>query len=71
MGFRSWYECIRGCGCKYSLEDVVYRCEDCGGLLDVQHDIEALKEKTAAQWKSIFEARNRSPEHSFVSGVWQ
>ncbi|MGW8225175.1 MAG: threonine synthase [Anaerolineales bacterium] len=71
MGFRSWYECIRGCGCKYSLEEVVYRCEECGGLLDVQHDIEALKEKTAAQWKSIFEARNRSPEHSFVSGVWQ
>jgi threonine synthase len=71
MEFHNWYKCIQGCGCKYSLEDVVYRCENCGGLLDVQHNIGALREITAEQWKSNFEARNRSPEHPFVSGVWQ
>ena len=34
-GYSSWLECVRGCGRRYSIYDVIYRCEDCGGLLDV------------------------------------
>lgn len=37
----SWLQCIRGCGGRYSIYDVVYRCPQCGGLLDVQHETEA------------------------------
>ena len=29
--FNSWLECNRGCGRRYSVYDVIYRCEDCGG----------------------------------------
>ena len=68
MRYSSWYECVRGCGRRYPLDEVVYRCEECGGLLDVHHDIEALKAKSAQGWKDTFESRSSS---GFGSGVWQ
>ncbi len=68
--YNSWFECIRGCGRRYSIYDVVYRCEDCGGLLDVTHDLEALKERSAAEWKALFDHRARTNEWPYGSGVW-
>ncbi len=70
MRYDSWLECIRGCGRRYSIFDVVYRCEDCGGLLDVEHDIEALKTRSAPDWKELFEGRIRTTEWPYGSGVW-
>jgi threonine synthase len=66
----SWLQCIRGCSQRYSIYDVVYRCPQCGGLLDVQHDMEALKDQDGAGWRSLFEERMRSVEESCASGVW-
>ncbi len=68
--YNSWLECIRGCGRRYSIYDVVYRCEDCGGLLDVMHDVEALQDRSAAAWMQLFERRTRSNEWPYGSGVW-
>lgn len=70
MAYHSWYECVRGCGRKYSIYDVVYRCEECGGLLDVVHDIDALKDRNPAQWKELFDGRIRTNEWPYGSGVW-
>ena len=70
MAYQSWYECVRGCGRKYSIYDVVYRCEECGGLLDVVHDIDALKDRNPAQWKELFDGRIRTNEWPYGSGVW-
>ena len=70
MTYQSWYECLRGCGRRYSIYDVVYRCEDCGGLLDVQHDIDALKDRSAVEWKQLFTARTQTNEWPYGSGVW-
>ena len=70
MSYHSWLECIRGCGRRYSIYDVVYRCEDCGGLLDVEHDVEALKDRSAAGWRELFDGRTRSNEWPCGSGVW-
>jgi threonine synthase len=70
MAYNSWLECIRGCGRRYSIFDVVYRCEDCGGLLDVEHDTEALKDRTASEWQQLFEQRTRTTEWPYGSGVW-
>ncbi|MFN2164994.1 MAG: pyridoxal-phosphate dependent enzyme, partial [Anaerolineae bacterium] len=70
MTYNSWYECIRGCGRKYDIYQVVYRCEDCGGLLDVVHDQKALKDRTAAQWKALFDARGHTNTWPYGSGVW-
>ncbi len=70
MPYTSWLECIRGCGRRYSIYDVVYHCEDCGGLLDVEHDIEALSDRSASEWKALFDARTRTTEWPYGSGVW-
>lgn len=66
----SWLECIRGCGRRYSIYDIVYECEDCGGLLDVAHDIDALRQRSADAWKKLFVKRTRSNEWPYGSGVW-
>ena len=70
MPYDCWFECIRGCGRRYSIYDVVYRCQDCGGLLDVQHDLEALRDRSAAVWMQLFEQRTRTKEWPYGSGVW-
>jgi len=67
---QSWLECIRGCGHKYSIFDVVYRCEECGGLLDVQHSMGALQHKSGEDWKAIFDQRVRVNDWPYASGVW-
>lgn len=70
MTYHSWLECVRGCGRRYSIYDVVYRCEDCGGLLDVEHDLQALKDRSAAGWMNLFDRRIRTNEWPYGSGVW-
>jgi threonine synthase len=67
---QSWLECIRGCGKKYPIYDIIYRCEKCGGLLDVEHNIEALRGKSAVEWKGLFDQRIRANEWPYGSGVW-
>jgi threonine synthase len=70
MSYHSWLECIRGCGRRYSIFDVVYQCEDCGGLLDVEHSLDDLRDRSAAEWKILFQRRVRSNEWPYGSGVW-
>jgi threonine synthase len=70
MHYRSWLKCIRGCEEQHSIFDVIYRCPECGGLLDVEHDIEALKDRSAAAWMQLFERRTRTTEWPYGSGVW-
>jgi threonine synthase len=70
MAYHSWLECIRGCGRRYSIYDIVYRCENCGGLLDVEHDLEALEDRSAVEWKALFEQRTRTNQWPYGSGVW-
>src|SRR2546423_14423906 len=65
MKFRAWFECFAGCGLRYRLDQVVYRCESCGGLLEVRHDIDALKQRSAKEWKQLFDSRLGR-----MSGVW-
>ena len=70
MIYNSWFQCIRGCDQRYSIYDVIYHCEQCGGLLDVEHDIEALKSRSAAAWMKLFDERIRTNEWPYGSGVW-
>lgn len=65
MSLHAWFECFSGCGVRYPLDEVVYRCGKCGGLLEVRHDIDALRARPAAEWKALFESRERRE-----SGVW-
>jgi threonine synthase len=70
MAFSAEFRCIAGCAGRYPLEQVIYRCPTCSGLLEVTHDLAALKSKSADEWKSLFAARWRSIEEPFGSGVW-
>ncbi len=68
--YASWLQCIRGCDRRYSIYDVVYRCPQCGGLLDVEHDLVALSQRSAHEWRRLFEQRTRDVEQPHASGVW-
>jgi len=68
--YRAWLECIRDCGERFSLSEVVYVCPRCGGLLDVEHDIEALRDRSASGWMKLFDDRIRTNEWPYGSGVW-
>ena len=70
MEYNCWYECIHGCEKRYSIFEVVYHCEKCGGLLEVKHDLDALRQRTPGEWKTIFEQRVFSTAWPFGSGVW-
>lgn len=67
--YNCWYECKQD-GSRYSIFDVIYRCEDCSGLLEVEHDLEMLRDRTAKEWKELFTLRAHSNEFPFGSGVW-
>ncbi len=70
MNEHSWLECIRGCGITHAIDEVIYQCELCGGLLDVAHDVNALKERSAEEWKALFEQRASLRTGTYASGVW-
>src|SRR5688572_16833353 len=65
MALSAWFECFSGCGVRRALEEIIYRCPKCGGLLEVRHDIPALHERPAAEWKRLFDSRLGRE-----SGVW-
>ncbi len=64
------FVCFAGCGERYPLDEIVYRCKRCGSLLDVEHDVAALRERSAAAWMALFDRRWMRTEWPFGSGVW-
>jgi len=70
MPFSAQFRCIAGCPGAYPLDQVIYRCPKCGDLLEVVHDLAALRTKSAAEWKALFGERWRSVEEPYGSGVW-
>ena len=71
MSYRAWFQCINPqCGATYPLNSVVYQCERCHALLEVQHDHQALARRSAAAWMRLFEERYKSTQWPFGSGVW-
>ena len=69
MSYNSKFRCINGCE-EHDLHEIVYRCSKCGSLLEVVHDMDELKKKSASEWKEIFYKRSRTTEIPYGSGVW-
>ena len=65
MNFNAWFQCFSGCGVRYGLDEIVYSCESCGGLLEVTHDVAELTQRSADDWKGLFDSRLGNG-----SGVW-
>jgi threonine synthase len=70
MSYNAWFQCINGCAGQFSLLEIIYRCPTCGDLLEVQHDVDALRTRSAAAWMQLFEERNRKSVYPYGSGVW-
>jgi threonine synthase len=71
MPYRAWFQCINEkCGATYPLNTVVYQCERCQSLLEVQHDLKALAQRDAGTWKNLFETRYKSNAWPYGSGIW-
>lgn len=70
MNYNAHFRCFRGCGGEYSIYDVIYTCPACGGLLEVHHDIDALRQRSAGDWKTLLEGRTGTTEWPYGSGVW-
>jgi len=65
----AWFASLRDPGERYPLDEVVYTARD-GSLLQVVHDLDALRETPADAWKRLFEDRAHKNEWPFGSGVW-
>jgi threonine synthase len=62
-------QCI-DCGQQYPINQLMYTCETCGGLLDVQHNMTALKNTVS---RELFDSRlGLGPlDAPYNSGVWR
>ena len=70
MSYKAWFQCSSGCDERYELNEIIYNCKKCGGLLEVRHDIEKLKHRGPESWKRLFDERNRRTKWPFGSAVW-
>ena len=68
--FNAWFRCINGCPGRFALNEIIYKCPQCGNLLEVAHDLEELKKRPPAQWKKLFEDRYRKNDWPYGSSVW-
>lgn len=68
--YRAHFRCIARCEGEYALDLVIYRCPKCGNLLEVVHDMDALKQHSADEWKEVFEGRFMSTHWPYGSGIW-
>lgn len=60
-------QCIQ-CGRQYPIDQVIYTCETCHGLLDVQHDLDTLRRTVT---RETFDRRLGSLDAPYNSGVWR
>ncbi len=65
----AWFQSLKNPTERYALDEVVYTDRD-GGLLQVVHDMDALKRTSGNRWKELFESRQHKSEWPFGSGVW-
>jgi len=65
-----YFRCIAGCSAKHSIFEVLYTCPTCGSLLEVHHEREPLKQRSAEQWKQLFDSRTGTTKWPYGSGVW-
>ena len=64
------FQCFAGCEGSYPVTKALYRCPKCGGLLEVKHDMAALRDRSAAAWMRLFEERYMRTSWPYGSGVW-
>jgi threonine synthase len=70
MSYHAEFRCLAGCEGGYPLTQAIYRCPRCGGLLEVVHDMAALRAHGPATWMKLFDDRYKRTAWPYGSGVW-
>ena len=70
MKYKAWFQCSSGCDERYQLNEIIYNCKKCNGLLEVQHDVEKLKHRSPGSWMRLLDDRYRRTKWPFGSSVW-
>ena len=70
MNYQAWFRCVSGCEGRHALDEVIYRCPSCGGLLEVEHDLNAWGARSASAWMKLFDERYLRTSWPHGSGVW-
>src|SRR5438552_3080265 len=70
MAFRARLRCLAGCAVSFPLDAVRYRCPECQGLLEVAHDLDELRSRSAAAWIKLFDDRYKRTTWPYGSAVW-
>ncbi len=70
MNYNAHFRCFRGCPGQHSIYDVIYTCPICGGLLEVHHEVDALRQRSAAAWINLLTRRVGTNQWPYGSGVW-
>jgi threonine synthase len=70
MPYRAVFRCIAGCHGEHPLEAPIYRCPTCGDLLEVSHDIGALRDRGPSAWMKLFDDRYKRTIWPYGSSVW-
>ncbi len=68
--YRAVFRCAAGCPGDHSIWQPIYRCPRCGDLLQVEHDLDALGDRSPAGWMRVFEDRYKRTAWPYGSGVW-
>ena len=69
MQYRAWFSAVDGSPGRWPLNEVIYRAPT-GALLEVQHDHEALRSRSASAWMKLFDDRYLRTQWPYGSGVW-
>lgn len=70
MTYSAHLQCAAGCRGSYPFAEVIYRCPHCGDLLEVAHDIEALRGLAPGEWQRLFDSRYKRTAWPYGSSVW-
>jgi threonine synthase len=68
--YRASFRCIAGCPGTHPLFTPIYRCPTCGDLLEVAHDLDALRDRSAGAWMRLFDDRYKRTIWPYGSAVW-
>jgi threonine synthase len=70
VSYHAEFRCFSGCEGSWPVTQAIYSCPRCGGLLEVHHDVEALRDRSGPAWMKLFDERYKQNVWPFGSGVW-
>jgi threonine synthase len=68
--YKAVFRCAAGCHGEHSIWQPIYHCPTCGGLLQVSHDLDALRHRSSVAWMRLFDDRYKRTAWPYGSGVW-